>query len=69
MAGAESEDWGGLSALEGTSEVVDNTFFGQHDSGDTPLLNYTEPVSDPSPPHTFCRCPYIYFLNTGSASL
>lgn len=63
MAGAESEDWRGLSALEGTAEVVDNTFFGQHESGDRPLPNYTEPVSDPppSPAQTFCRYSYIFF--------
>lgn len=58
MAGAESEDWRGLSALEGTSEVVDNTFIGQHDSGDTPLPIYTEPVSDPLPRTETC----VYIL-------
>ncbi|XP_078322633.1 prickle planar cell polarity protein 3-A-like isoform X2 [Crassostrea virginica] len=42
MAGVLEEDWGALHAL-GTSEVVDNTFIGQHDGGDTPLPNYTEP--------------------------
>ena len=47
MAGVLEEDWGALHAL-GTSEVVDNTFIGQHDGGDTPLPNYTEPVSPPS---------------------
>lgn len=70
MAGAESEDWRGLSALEGTSEVVDNTFIGQHDSGDTPLLKYTEPVSDPLSPAHILQVPlYIFFKHRYSASL
>lgn len=62
MAGAESEDWRGLSALEGTSEVVDNTFFGQHESGDRPLPNYTEPVSDPPLSRTDILQVLLYFI-------
>ncbi|XP_061176535.1 prickle planar cell polarity protein 3-A-like isoform X2 [Saccostrea echinata] len=41
MAGVDTDI--GLVISEGTTEIVDNIFTGNHDSGDTPLLNYTEP--------------------------